>query len=312
MPGSFLGRSDRSSNRPRLPLVFGVASSAVLVAIVLFVFWPSDGGASREAARALRQAADAARSKDEPPPGPGEYQYSKTQVSETSVYVAEDPDKTFSFISTSEVETWIGANGSGRKVTEPKGVGWPTPADESAWEAAGSPDLSAERMDDEFEPGVLGVDLSRAPVEPGRLMGAIERREIIDGRATDLVTFRIIGELLHLSYGAPRHRAALFEAAAELTGVEFEGSVTDPTGRPGVSVSFAGDGQRHELIIDTGTGDLLAERVTVLDPQKARAEVPSDAAPGTVVHSAGPPDTVVKWSVFLDIAVVNDTDSRPD
>jgi hypothetical protein len=123
--------------------------------------------------------------------------------------------------------------------------------------------------------------------------------------------FKIIGELLHLSYRSPEHRAALFEVAATFAEVDFEGSVTDPAGRPGISVSFDGEGQRHELIIDPDTGALVAERRTVLDPKKARVEVPPDATPGTIIASAGPPETVVFWRLFMETAVVDSIDSRP-
>ena len=291
----------------------GLAMSAVVIAVALFVFWPSGEGASPQAARALRRAAEVARSQPAlPAPTQEEYLYTRIQNSETSIYVAGSGQSSFSFITSTEVESWIAPDGSGRVLSDPIGVGFPTTEDESAWQSAGSPNLKEPPSDKELDEGGPTPDLAGVPTAPDELLKAIERREIIDGDDTDLVTFEIIGELLHLSYGSPRHRAALFEAAADFAGVDFEGSVTDPTGRPGVSVSFDGDGQRHELIIDPATSELLAERRTVLDPQKAGVDVPPDARPATIIDSAGPPETVVLWRLYLDTAVVDSIDPRSD
>jgi hypothetical protein len=175
----------------------------------------------------------------------------------------------------------------------------------------GQPRPREGRKGDRYGQGELAIDLADMPTEPDALLDAIEQREIVGGEEADLVTFQIIGELLHLSYRSPEHRAALFEVAATFAEVDFEGSVTDPAGRPGISVSFDGEGQRHELIIDPDTGALVAERRTVLDPKKAGVEVPPDATPGTIIASAGPPETVVFWRLFMETAVVDSIDSRP-
>jgi hypothetical protein len=237
--------------------------------------------------------------------------YSRTQERETSTYVAEDRDNNFLFITSIEVESWVSPDGSGRVLTEPTGIGFPTSEDETEWEAAGSPDLEETGTDETYSSGELTIDLSNVPTEPDALLEAIENREILDGDADDLVTFQIIGELLHLSSRSPDHRAALYEVAANFAGLDSEGSVTDPTGRRGVSVSFDGEGQRHELIFDPDTASLLAERRTVLDPKKAGIEVPPDATPGTIIASAGPPETVVFWRLFMETAIVDSIDSRP-
>ena len=290
----------------------GVLVSVAAIALVLFIYWPSEEGASPEAARTLHRAADAARSNGGLGAAPpGGYAYSRKQVSETSVYVVGSENENFSFITSSLIETWIAPDGSGRTVTDPIGVGFPNPEDESAWEAQGSPDLDGSSSMDDHGPGELGVNLTDIPTEPRALLEAIERREIIAGAGTDLVTFEIIGELLHLSYESPELRAALFEVVADFEGVDFEGDVTDPTGRPGVSVSLDGDGLRHELIFDDRTGELLAEKRTVLDPDEAGVDVPRDAQPGTQVPAAGPPETVVLWHIYLETAIVDSIDERP-
>jgi len=161
--------------------------SVAAMALVVFIFWPSGRGASPEAARALHRAAEGARSNGGlGATPPGDYAYSRKQISETSVYVVGSGNENFSFITSSLIETWIAPDGSGRTVTEPIGVGFPTPEDESAWEAEGSPDLGGSIAREDHGPGELGVDLSDIPTEPSALLEAIERREIIAGADTDL------------------------------------------------------------------------------------------------------------------------------
>jgi len=304
--------SDHRPPRLGARRTIGVLVGAAAIALVLFIYWPSGKAASPEAARALHRAADAARSGDGlAATPPGAYTYSRNQVSESSVYVVGSGNENFSFISSSLIETWIAPDGSGRTVTEPIGVGFPTPEDESAWESAGSPDLGGASTSEDHGPGELGVDLSEVPTEPRTLLEAIARREVIAGDDTDLATFEIIGRILHLSYASPEHRAALFDAAADFEGVGFEGEVTDPTGRPGVSVSFDGGGLRHELVFDPRTGQLLAEKRTLLDPDEAGVDVPRDAQVGTIVPTAGPPETVVLWHIYLETALVDSIDERP-
>jgi hypothetical protein len=108
------------------------------VALVLFTFWPSGGGASPDAVRALEGAAESARSqRRSPAPSQGQYLYTRTQISTTSIYVAESGQPGFSFITTKEEESWIAPDGSGRVLTEPAGMGFPTSEDESAWRDVG-------------------------------------------------------------------------------------------------------------------------------------------------------------------------------
>jgi len=237
-----------------------LVAGALAIAILVPTLWSeAPTGASPAAADALHRAADVARSQRAlPPPGPGQYLYFKTQERSTRMYLPGHGETNFLFTESREVEAWTSEAGSGRKVVEPEGITFPTTDDQAAWERAGKPDLEDDPTDREYGAGGdFVLDLSEVPTDPEELLGAIERREILGGDGADWVTFQIIGELLPLVYRSPEHRAALYEVAANFPGVDYEGGVTDPAGRRGVSVSYDGGGSRWELIFDPDTAELL-------------------------------------------------------
>jgi hypothetical protein len=304
-----------SRRRPsRAGLWAALLSTAVVIAVALPTLWPAGpGGASPAAADALRHAADVAASQRAlPAPGPNQYLYARTQERQTSMYVPGGGDENLLFTQTLTLEQWSNNDGSGRARVAPEGVTFPTAADRAAWVRAGEPDLEDPATDHLYRTGEASIlDLSEVPSDPDELLAAIERREILGGDDSEWVTFQIIGELLHLCYRSPEHRAALYEVAANFPGVDYEGRVTDPTGRTGVSVSYVGGGHRQEFIFDPDTAELLAERQVLIDQGEAGVEVAQDTAPGTIIAFAGPPGTVVYWQVFLETGVVRSTDTRP-
>src|SRR3990170_3898435 len=99
-------------------------------------------------------------------------------------------------------------------------------------------------------------------------------------------------------HSSPEHRAALSEVAANFPGVDYEGSVTDPAGRRGVSVSFEGGGNRRELIFDPDTAELLAERHVLLEQEEGLV-IEDNTWPGDIIAFAGPRGKVVWWNVIL-------------
>jgi len=54
----------------------------------------------------------------------------------------------------------------------------------------------------------------------------------VGGPPGDWETFAIIGDLLRETHAPPALRAALYEVAANLSGVEYIGEVKDAVGRP--------------------------------------------------------------------------------
>jgi hypothetical protein len=229
------------------------------------------------------------------------------------MYVAGNDLDNFLFTELSTVETWTASDGSGRVVTTPRGVTFPTVADREAWERAGRPVLQvAGPSDQRSERGELFVlDLSDVPTDAQELLAAIERRGILGGDDADWVTFQIIGELLHLAYGSPEHRAALYEVAANFSGVDLVGHVPGAADRRGVAVSYDGGGHRQVMIFDPSTAELLGERDILLDQEDAGVSVGPDTWPGTVVGFAGPPGTVVFYLDYLETTVVDSIGESP-
>jgi RNA polymerase sigma-70 factor (ECF subfamily) len=80
--------------------------------------------------------------------------------------------------------------------------------------------------------------------------------------------FTRLGDHLRETNISPRQRAALYEVAAKIPGVELVGRVRDPVGRTGLAVAmtYPSSGTRAMLVIDPETGVLLAEQnVTLAD-----------------------------------------------
>lgn len=199
-------------------------------------------------------------------------------------------------------EWWTAADGAGR-VREVAGTPrFLTSEERSRWEAAGSPlpapfdpeyqrknplafgdALEASRgVVDTEHPKMKGFrfpDTSSLPTEPEALRRAVESNQIsVRGfnlmypSAKRLDTEKTIAELFNiLAEGnpmTPQLRAAVFNALAELPGIEVDTDATDFLGRQGYAISSidqkAGGGL--EFIFDPDTAELLAERNFLSEP----------------------------------------------
>ena len=109
--------------------------------------------------------------------------------------------------------------------------------------------------------------------------------------------FTLVGDALRGARATPAQRAALYEIAARIPGVELVGPVTDPAGRRGVAVAMtnAADGVRHLLVFDQRTSVLLAEE------QRALARNEFGYAEGTLLGHA----------TYVTSAVVDSDRERP-
>ena len=78
--------------------------------------------------------------------------------------------------------------------------------------------------------------------------------------------FVLVGDDLRETATLPAVRAALYEVAARIPGVELIGNVTDRAGRAGVAVAMTDTKSRTRqvLILDPKTSQLLAEEETVV------------------------------------------------
>jgi hypothetical protein len=283
--------------RPRIRwrVGVGVAAAAVAIALVVPAILPGGGpgGAEPAAAAALHRAAlAAAKQPAAPAPQLGQFVYTKSRSVNIGMWAMGD-GQTFSVTQPVTREAWIGPDGSGRLLQTSGTATFPTPADEEAWRAAGSPDLrEGSTTDDAFAAGGLSfVDLSGLPTDPDALLQVIEDRTIVGGPPGDAETFTLIGDLLRETYATPALRAALYEVAASLPGVELIGTVRDASGRSGVAVAYEHDGTRNELIFDPETAVMLGE-----------SSVVTEAGP------MGPAGTIVWSAVYLASGVVDSTD----
>jgi hypothetical protein len=297
-------------------VALAVAGMVALAAVAVPALLPEGGPGAADpvAASALYHAAHIALTLPaSAPPGPGQYVYTKTSSVQTSLYVPGHGLADFSFTEPLTREAWIGPDGSGRTIETSGDVTFPTPQDRLAFEAAGTPDLKSGDTsgDHTYPPGELYfVDLSKLPADPGELKALLEERRIEGGPKGDWETFAIVGDLLRETWAPPEVRAALYEVAANLPGVEWVGDVTDDTGRPGVAVAYTHGGIRDELIFDPHTAGLLGAISVLVDPDAVGIDLDSEA-PGTTVAYAGPAGEVVYSAVYLDSGVVDSAGQRP-
>ena len=170
-------------------------------------------------------------------------------------------------------------------------------AEQSRWEAAGSPfpsnfeparqeelqhvggwsaervlelargviDIESPKPSRETNPVPIYPDLSGDPTDPAELRLAIQNRQasgISDEPGKRLGTTETIEDLtglLHHPNASPALRAAAFNALAEMPGVGLNRNATDLVGRSQV-------GERDEYIFDPETSRFLGERTVLVDP----------------------------------------------
>jgi hypothetical protein len=304
--------------RRRWAIAVGVAAVAVALAVAMPAVLPGNGprgAGSAEAGRVLRRLATvAANQPAQQPPRVGEYVYTKTEGSSAYLYVTGNGMPNFSFTLPDTREAWIGTDGSGRIVWTTGQATFPSPEDQAAWVAAGSPDLEElDTGDERYGPGELHfLDLAGLPTDPGELLAVIEEREIVGGPEGDWESFVIVGDLLRETYAPPDLRAALYEVAANLPGVEYIGNAKDASGRPGVAVAHTHRGVRRELIFDPQTAVLLGENQVMVDPDETGLEIGPDTYPGTIYGAWGEPGSVVSSAVYLDSGIGDSINEAPE
>jgi plasmid stability protein len=292
-----------------------LGAAALAVAIVAPTLW-ADGptGASPAAAKVLHAGADVAR-KQPPAPIPSDgYRYTKSRNSWLVYYdicsfpsptpltcPAPPPDDwAFSVAISNTREKWVASDGSGRLLVESGEPRFLGPRDKATWKAAGSPELDSPGTSDQsFGPNDISyTDFSEYSTDPDELYDQIRGKAEGHGHSTDAEMLVLVGDLLRETVAPPDLRAALFEVAARIPGVELVGEATDPVGRRGTAVARTSDdaGERHELIFDPETSELLAEREVLLE----RVDW-IDVEPGTVIV----------YQVYMNSGVVETTSDRP-
>jgi hypothetical protein len=288
------------ARRPRflLPAAgFGVAAAVAAAVLV-------SGGARPDeaAAAALGKLADVARSQPDPTAvGPGEFVYSRTDAIPVLAMGPERPfrremhspdDFGFAIAVPQVNEMWQGRRG-GLVRGVAGSARFPTARDRAAWVAAGRPRLPGNDSFRVRDDG--GIERSRLSTDPDELLKQLERHAADGDHGNAYIFGELIADNLREPGVDPEQRAALYEVAARLPGIELVGTRTVRDGRRGTAFT-ADDGDertRVTLIIDPDTGVLLAKRTVTL--------------PGNPI----PAGTVVEDSTFAAPAVVDTIGERP-
>lgn len=261
-----------------------------VTAAVLAVLVASLPGGDKDDKGTLPVLAQVAAAAAAQPPIPGDlpFLYLKTQYVGTATAVAGG--RGFSYYAPSTRQLWIARDGSGlmRDVAEPPR--WVSAADREAWEASGAPApfspgrrVSEERLPPGGFPNLLpgGTALAELPTDAAELAAWIEA-QVQDpnggagagnGFSVAVRSLVLAAEILSNPFASSELRAALYEAAGEIRGIEYLGPATDQLGRHGVAVGAqsanSGAPTVYSLIFDPETAQVLATQEEVLEAPSA-------------------------------------------
>lgn len=285
------GRSSRRHPRfgrklPSKRVLAAAAAVGIAVLAAVAIGLPNDVGGNHTARAELQKAADAAASQPvESAQSP--YLFLKTKF--TSVDTSVGHGKTWSTYHSEVREEWVAADGSGRRRAVEQPARFVGRADREGWEAAGKPQVlpdGVEVTEDSLPPGGFGEgvgseDPSRLPTDPSALAKRLQQDAEAAGGNVPVAarTLDLIGEVLRNPAAEPELRAALYEAAALVPGVEYLGQMTDIVGRHGVAVgltsSYSGGRTLYALIYDPNNSKALAsEEIAQEQPSFADTEAP--------------------------------------
>ena len=236
-------------------IAIGVAT-AVVVALVGPI-----GGSTAAAAAELRRFGTIASSAEGPKLGEGQYLLVDSEELRPETRTEIGGASSFTVVSRLRLQTWIATDGSSFRRTEWVSSEFASDADRRSWEEAGKPNVphAGDVLEERFPSGEdLLVDLSGVSREPDDLLTDLRSGSIVPRSPGDDQVFLLIGELLAQGDAAPEVRAALFEAAALLEGIEEVGTVTDPLERDGIALALDGTSIRTQLVFDPETADLFS------------------------------------------------------
>jgi hypothetical protein len=277
-------RRQRAPRRGRRRLVRAVALVTAVAACLLVVELAGTGsntGPPTAVAAALEQLARIAATGPSLAPGPGQYLY----VDSLDDYPGDAyaGGRTCVTYATDHRQVWIGANGSGLLRDTTGATTFTSAADRATCLAMTPTPLTPSGTSnnwfaaDCFQLGPTN-DMQALSTDPRTLLA--QMRHIDGGPDTPAEDFVHVGDFMRETDASPALRAALYRAAALIPGVHLLGQVRDHLGRTGLGVAYDADGDRHELIFNSRTSELMGEQ---------------DIASG----SQG------DWAVYLQTRVVN-------
>jgi hypothetical protein len=158
-------------------------------------------------------------------------------------------------------EVWLAPDRNGRLAETSGKPRFLTEQDRERWIAAGRPPQGGRSSVTTLSPE-RPLDL---PTNPDALYAQLEHEAQGNSNGVYPEMFTLIGDSLRETATTPAQRAALYEVAARLPGVQLLGTVHDSTGRAGTAVALDGhDGIRVVLVLDPRTSSLLEEQQITL------------------------------------------------
>ena len=248
------------AKRSRWLAVPAVATVAVAVVAVALVSSGSEGTSSAAAAT-LERVAVVAQRQTPLIPRAGQYLYTKSVNAYMSTTApTSNPDDAYSVLVPRVRQTWIGPNGG--RLYETSGTpSFLSDRDRERWIAAGSPSLTEPAATTALSPaGALDL-----PADSDALYARLQAEAQGNGNGVTAEMFTLVGDALRETSATPEQRAALYEVASRLPGVQLLGDVRDDAGRRGVAVALDAHGIRSTLVFDPETSALLQEEEVALD-----------------------------------------------
>lgn len=287
--GTATGRARREAGVPlrmggprRSRLLVAAATAALVVAGS--VTWQvagagRPGGASPAAAAALERAAAAAIDAQDPTLQPGQY-LKVTTKAVWSTTAGDAPGGPLTWLDQEVIEVWKPADPSAEWVqrrSDRLPYRWLRPGDEQLardnglLEAPQQAGVLRAEQGAFYGPGSspLPADVLDLPRDPEKLLAKIYDETEGAGVSRDGQALVWIADLLRTGLVPADLRAALFQAATGIPGVEVVDRRANLDGQVGVAVGrderANGSSFRQELIFDQSTGQVIGERQVALE-----------------------------------------------
>ncbi|NQX28035.1 hypothetical protein HQQ81_11855 [Microbacteriaceae bacterium VKM Ac-2854] len=284
--------------RPRGALLTGLIAVPLAAALVVGVVVLGPGAGSAEASEALRNAAEATITVEDPVVGPGQYLKITTEAAYLAYEVDADGDYT-AYLSPSITEVFIPADAGDdwvqRVTAEPATTFYGNAAraaaerDWAATEQSGIVQVSRDPEGDFVHATELGgeIDDEPLPTDPGEALAALHRLPYGDG--TDAGALSGAAELLRSGTLTAAERSTLYRALAMIQGIRITDGSAVLDGRTGIAFGLDADVAVPEIVIDPATGLFIGERTLTSADQgaiPAGTELQYTAVTTTVVDGA--------------------------
>jgi hypothetical protein len=251
----------RPRRRRRRALLVALPAAALAAAAVAGLVVATRGAEPASAAAELERVAAVARTQSPIVARPGQFVYTKSTSLSIDTYAVKGGS--FSALIPWSRESWVGPTG-GLMRQVPGEARFISDRDRQAWIAAGRPSFTGPvAAEPTTLPPARPLDL---PTDPGRLYDKLEHDASSYGPRLYDEMFVYVGDSLRETNASPEQRAALYQVAARIPGVELVGPV-DSAGRRGIAVAKDDDVNRIRsvLVFDPSTSVLLAEEESTLD-----------------------------------------------